>query len=81
VITSNAQQSGEKVRGLRMHIANAPTVASRATPAAPRALEDRGQRTGDSQLPEHFRFGLSSVERLDSSTPQGNTTTAHHLSQ
>jgi len=47
-MTRDARQSGEEVRGLRMQLANALTLAARATPAAPQAPENRGQKFPDS---------------------------------
>jgi hypothetical protein len=47
-MTRDARQSGEAVRGLRMQLANALTLAARAAPAAPQAPEDRGQKFPDS---------------------------------
>jgi len=48
VMTRDAWQSGEEVRGSRAQLANALTLASRAAPAAPQAPEDRGQKFPDS---------------------------------
>jgi len=48
VMTRDAHQSGEEVRGLRTQLANALTLAARAAPAAPQAPEDRGQKFPDS---------------------------------
>jgi len=47
-MTQDAWQSGEKVRGLRMQLANTLRLAARAAPAAPQTLEDRGQKFPDS---------------------------------
>jgi len=47
-MTRDARQSGEEVRGLRMQLANALTLAARAAPAAPQAPEDRGLKFPDS---------------------------------
>jgi len=47
-MTRDARQSGEEVRGLRMQLANALTLAARAVPAAPQAPEERGQKFPDS---------------------------------
>jgi hypothetical protein len=43
-MTRDARQSGEEVRGSRIQLANALTLAARAAPAAPQAPEDRGQK-------------------------------------
>jgi hypothetical protein len=47
-MTRNARQSGEEVCGLRLQLANALTIAARATPAAPQVPEDRGKKFPDS---------------------------------
>jgi len=47
-VTQDAQQSGEEVWGLRVQLANALTLAARAAPAAPQALEDWSQKYPDS---------------------------------
>ena len=47
-MTQDARQSGEEVHGLRTQLANALMLAARAAPAAPHALEDRGQKFPDS---------------------------------
>jgi hypothetical protein len=47
-VTQDPQQSGEEVRGLRMQLANALMLATRAAPAAPQAPEDRDQKFPDS---------------------------------
>jgi hypothetical protein len=47
-MTRDAQDSGEEVRSLRTQLANALTLAARAAPAAPQALDDRGQKFPDS---------------------------------
>jgi hypothetical protein len=47
-MTRDTRQSGEEVRGLRTQLANALTLAARAAPAAPQALEGRGQKCPDS---------------------------------
>ena len=47
-MTRDARQSGEEVRGLRTQLANALMLAARATPTAPQAPEDRGQKFPDS---------------------------------
>jgi hypothetical protein len=41
----------------------------------------RGQTSEISPLPRHFWVGSNSVERLDCSTPDGNTTQAHQFSR
>jgi len=43
-MTWNARQSGEEVRALRMQLANALSLASRAAPAPPHQLQDWGQK-------------------------------------
>jgi len=48
VMTRDAQQSEEGVCGLRTQLANALTLAARAAPPAPQALDDRGQKFPDS---------------------------------
>jgi hypothetical protein len=47
-MTRDARQSGEEVRGLRMQLANALTLAAGVALAAPQAPEDRGQKFPDS---------------------------------
>lgn len=47
-MTQDAQQSGEEVRSLSTQLANALSLAARLAPAAPQALEDRGQKFPDS---------------------------------
>ena len=48
VMTRDARQSGEAVRGLRTQLAHAFTFAARAAHATPQALEDSGQNVPDS---------------------------------
>jgi len=48
VMTQNAWQSGDEVHHLRMQLPNALRSAARASPAAPQAPEDRGQKNPDS---------------------------------
>jgi hypothetical protein len=47
-MTRDPRQSGDEVRGLRMQLANALTLAARVAPAAPQTPEDRVQKFPDS---------------------------------
>jgi hypothetical protein len=59
-MTQDAPQSGEEVHRLRMQLANALMLATRAAPAAPQAPEDRGQKIPDSSdLSESERTKLT----------------------
>lgn len=48
MMTRDEQQSGEAVRGARMHLADAFTLAARVSPAVPQAQDDCGQICSDS---------------------------------
>jgi hypothetical protein len=46
-MTQDVQQFGEEVRGFRMQLANALTLAARVAPPDPQDPEDRGQKFPD----------------------------------
>jgi len=54
-------------------------IASQSGPSCSTCSER--QRSDVSRLPRHFRVGSISVERLDCSTSNGNTTQTRHLSR